>query len=128
MFYISTHSYIYSYYIITKHQLHLNQGSMNSKESLKQARELISLKQYQQAKDICLKLISVEPLNYNAHVFLGLSEQNLNNRIASNDAYQKAIELNPSLPLAHQVINFMDYLSMIGTSRITRIIGSTGVC
>ncbi|KAJ3091854.1 Superkiller protein 3 [Quaeritorhiza haematococci] len=72
------------------------------KSLLKAARAAIDEKNFDNAKSLSTQVLDQQPDNYNAYIFLGLAEQNLNNFHGSEAAYRKAITLNPSSPLALQ--------------------------
>ncbi|KAJ3014539.1 Tetratricopeptide repeat protein 37 [Thoreauomyces humboldtii] len=72
------------------------------KRLLKSAREDIARKDYQSAKEYCEQILESDDQNYNALVFLGLAEQNLENVDASEKAYTRAVKLAPANPLALQ--------------------------
>ncbi|KAJ3150781.1 Superkiller protein 3 [Geranomyces michiganensis] len=72
------------------------------KRLLKSAREEIAKKDYELAKDYCNQVLESDSDNYNALVFLGLAEQNLNNAAGSEEAYRRAVKLAPTNPLALQ--------------------------
>ncbi|PPQ99738.1 hypothetical protein CVT24_009721 [Panaeolus cyanescens] len=72
------------------------------KSYLKSARDAISKKDYANAKKSSLQVLDYEPENYNAHVFLGLALLELGEYNQSEEAYEKAIKLNSTHPLAYQ--------------------------
>ncbi|KAJ3177104.1 Superkiller protein 3 [Geranomyces variabilis] len=72
------------------------------KRLLKSAREEIAKKDFDLAKDYCNQVLESDSDNYNALVFLGVAEQNLNNAVASEKAYLRAVTLAPANPLALQ--------------------------
>ncbi|KAH8093923.1 TPR-like protein [Cristinia sonorae] len=74
------------------------------KTKLKNAREALGKKKYDLARDAATDVLSYEPENYNAHVFLGLACLELGDSDQSEQAYRKAIELNPDQVLAWQGI------------------------
>lgn len=73
------------------------------KRLLKSAREELNKKDYEAARDYCTDVLEIDGENYNALVFLGLAQQNLRNIEKSEDAYKRAIKINPTNPLALQV-------------------------
>ncbi|KAJ3035493.1 Tetratricopeptide repeat protein 37 [Rhizophlyctis rosea] len=75
---------------------------MSAKALLKSAREALGAQNYSQARDSCQQILEADENNYNALVFLGLAEQNLNNVNASEKAYRKAIGVNAATILAYQ--------------------------
>ncbi|KAJ3501664.1 hypothetical protein NLJ89_g9238 [Agrocybe chaxingu] len=82
------------------------QGKIMSvaKSNLKAAREALSKKDYANAKKHASQVLDFEPDNYNGHVFLGLALLELGENDESEQIYRKAIELNPTQPLAWQGI------------------------
>ncbi|KAH9817049.1 hypothetical protein DFH28DRAFT_1081343 [Melampsora americana] len=72
------------------------------KSHLKTARDAISSKDWNRAETAAESALALDTHSYNAHVFLGLARLNLKKLEESKIAYQKAIELDPSQPLAWQ--------------------------
>ncbi|KAH7108181.1 TPR-like protein [Auriculariales sp. MPI-PUGE-AT-0066] len=72
------------------------------KNKLKSARELLAKKDYAAAKNAAEDVLSYEPDNYNANVFLGLSNLELGNKDAAEQAYRKATTIAPEQLLAWQ--------------------------
>lgn len=72
------------------------------KTKLKQARDAIGKKDFSKARDAALQVLEYEPDNYNANVFLALAHLELGELAESEQAYQKAIELNKTQVLAWQ--------------------------
>ncbi|KAI8969575.1 TPR-like protein [Trametes punicea] len=75
------------------------------KGKLKAAREALSKQDNEQARDAALSVLEFEPENYNANVFLGLAYLRLGDFEKSEQAYRKAIALNPEQALAWQGIS-----------------------
>ncbi|KAI0356305.1 TPR-like protein [Trametes cingulata] len=75
------------------------------KGKLKAAREALAKEEYEKARDAALGVLEYEPDSYPAHVFLGLAYINLNEFDKSEQAYRKAIELNPEQLLAWQGVS-----------------------
>ncbi|KAF9970669.1 Superkiller protein 3 [Actinomortierella ambigua] len=83
----------------------------STKINLKNARDALVKKDYQDALKWAQKVLDWESSNYNALAFAGLAHQNLGNVKEGEEAYKKAIESNPDLPLARQgLINFYEKL------------------
>ncbi|KAF9395270.1 Superkiller protein 3 [Podila verticillata] len=81
------------------------------KVNLKNAREAIGNKNYDDAVKWCQKVLDWESNNYNALVFLGVAYQNLGDAVKGEESFKKAIQSNPELPLARQgLINFYEKL------------------
>ncbi|KAG0361729.1 Superkiller protein 3 [Podila minutissima] len=81
------------------------------KVNLKNAREAIGNKNYDDAVKWCQKVLDWESSNYNALVFLGVAYQNLGDAAKGEESFKKAIQSNPELPLARQgLINFYEKL------------------
>ncbi|CAG8473432.1 3809_t:CDS:10 [Gigaspora margarita] len=79
------------------------------KNALKNARESINAKKYDEAIKNCEKVLQYEADNYNAYVFLGISYLNLQQINESKQAYLRAVEINTSQPLAWQgLANFYE--------------------
>ncbi|TDL26128.1 TPR-like protein [Rickenella mellea] len=74
------------------------------KTKLKRARDCIGRKDYAAARDAAADVLSYEPENYNANVFLGLCLLELGQYDQSEQCYKKAIESSPEQPLARQGI------------------------
>ncbi|OSD01253.1 TPR-like protein [Trametes coccinea BRFM310] len=74
------------------------------KGKLKAAREALSKQDNEKARDSALGVLEFEPDNYNANVFLGLAYLRLGELEKSEQAYRKAIDLNPEQALAWQGI------------------------
>ncbi|CAG8499538.1 2849_t:CDS:10 [Ambispora leptoticha] len=70
------------------------------KNKLKKAKDAIQAKNYEETVNCCENVISYEPENYNAHVFLGVAYLNLNRLEESERSYRKAIEIDTAKPLA----------------------------
>ena len=70
---------------------------------LKSARQAIDAQNYEEAKSKCLQILNFDDENYNALVFLGIVELNLENIDEARKVYKRAIELQPHMILAHQV-------------------------
>lgn len=77
---------------------------MAAKSYLKQARDLITKKDFQGASNAAIQVLQQDPANYNAHVFLGLASLELGDLKRSQEAYESAIRQNRTLPLAWQGI------------------------
>lgn len=73
------------------------------KELLKQAKDLVASKNYEQLLINAKEIVRLDRKNYNGYVFYGLGAAHQNQRDVSEKAYRKAIELNPTQPTAHQV-------------------------
>ncbi|KAG0345117.1 Superkiller protein 3 [Podila humilis] len=81
------------------------------KVNLKNARDSITSKNYEDAVKWCQKVLDWESSNYNALVFLGVAYQNLGDAVNAEDSFKKAIQSNPEHPLARQgLINFYEKL------------------
>ncbi|CAG8721686.1 11560_t:CDS:2, partial [Acaulospora morrowiae] len=79
------------------------------KTSLKNARDAIKAKNYEDVIKHCQNVLQYEADNYNAYVFLGVAQLNLNKPDESEKAYQRAIEINSSQLLAWQgLANFYE--------------------
>ncbi|EGG05699.1 uncharacterized protein MELLADRAFT_87842 [Melampsora larici-populina 98AG31] len=72
------------------------------KSHLKAARDAISKKDWTGAEAAAESALALDTQSYNAHVFLGLARLNLKKLEESRTAYQQAIDLDPSQPLAWQ--------------------------
>ncbi|CAR27537.1 hypothetical protein ZYGR_0N00180 [Zygosaccharomyces rouxii] len=73
----------------------------NVKDLLKEAKVELSREDYVEAVKICKKVLNADKENYFAHVFMGKSYSNMDNRIQDAiDHYNKAIELLPEELLA----------------------------
>ncbi|KAJ3336586.1 Tetratricopeptide repeat protein 37, partial [Kappamyces sp. JEL0680] len=72
------------------------------KTQLKAAREAIQGKNFEYGQQICQDILENDSDNYNALVFLGLCNVELNNLDESLKNYEKAISISPQLPLAYQ--------------------------
>ena len=82
---------------------------MQTKNSLKAARESLNKKDYGKALELARKVLSVEHTNYNAHVFAGVSLLNLSQNADSEKSYREAVSLNQTNPLAWQgLINLFE--------------------
>jgi len=77
-------------------------SSAQIKSSLKAARDAISKKDFAKALDHSRKVLALDPANYNAHVFAGVSFLNLGQLPDSENAYRQAVSVNPTNPLAWQ--------------------------
>ncbi|KAJ3225984.1 Tetratricopeptide repeat protein 37 [Clydaea vesicula] len=75
---------------------------MSSKSLLKSARECIEKKEFEAAKGFCEQVLENDPKNYNALVFLGLSETNLEEFEQAEKTYKKAINISPNMVIAYQ--------------------------
>ncbi|KAI0644651.1 TPR-like protein [Trametes meyenii] len=75
------------------------------KGKLKLAREAIAKQEYAKARDAALNALEYESENYNAYVFLGVAYLKMSDLEKSEQAYRKAIELNPELGLAWQGVS-----------------------
>ncbi|KAI8576073.1 hypothetical protein K450DRAFT_258770 [Umbelopsis ramanniana AG] len=74
----------------------------NTKANLKNAREALGSKKYEDAIKFCKRVLDWESQNYNAYVFLGVAHNGLDQVEDAENAYQKAIEINPEQMLAWQ--------------------------
>ncbi|THH28528.1 hypothetical protein EUX98_g5655 [Antrodiella citrinella] len=74
------------------------------KAKLKNAREALGKKNYESARDAATEVLSFEPENYHANVFLGMACLELGDKDHSEQAYRNAIESNPDQVLAWQGI------------------------
>ncbi|KZV61771.1 TPR-like protein [Peniophora sp. CONT] len=72
------------------------------KGKLKLARDALSKKDYETARDAAASVLEYEGANYNAKVFLGLAQSELGDAAGSEATYKEAIALNGTQPLAHQ--------------------------
>ncbi|KAG8887667.1 hypothetical protein FRB98_009229 [Tulasnella sp. 332] len=72
------------------------------KTKLRAAREAIGKKDYRVAEESAQQVLSFEPDNYNANVFLGVASLELGKMEESEQAYRKATTLNPDQFLAWQ--------------------------
>ncbi|KAI0674837.1 TPR-like protein [Trametes maxima] len=72
------------------------------KGKLKSAREAIAKQEFVKARDAALNALEYESENYNAYVLLGVAYLKLGDLEKSEQAYRKAIELDPGLALAWQ--------------------------
>ncbi|KAL9546009.1 hypothetical protein MBANPS3_006873 [Mucor bainieri] len=75
---------------------------MNSKADLKTAREAIGKKDFGEAVKACKRVLLWEGENYNAWVFLGVAYTGLENDEEAEEAYKRAIEINPDNMLGWQ--------------------------
>ncbi|CAG8445910.1 7249_t:CDS:10, partial [Acaulospora colombiana] len=80
------------------------------KTSLKNARDAIKAKNYEDVIKHCRNVLQFEADNYNAYVFLGVAQLNLNAFTESEQSYRRAIEINSAQPLAWQVVAALKYL------------------
>ncbi|KAK3827007.1 MAG: hypothetical protein J3R72DRAFT_496527 [Linnemannia gamsii] len=79
------------------------------KVNLKNARESIAAKNYEEALQWTEKVLYSDSENYMALVFSGLAHQNLGHADKGEIAFKRAISTNPELPLARDgLINFYD--------------------
>jgi superkiller protein 3 len=84
-------------------------SSAQIKSNLKAARESIAKKEYVKALELARKVLALEPGNYNAHVFAGVSLLNLSQYAESENSYREAISINSTNPLAWQgLINLFE--------------------
>ncbi|KAI9468081.1 MAG: hypothetical protein EXX96DRAFT_591852 [Benjaminiella poitrasii] len=82
---------------------------MNSKADLKAAREAIGKKEFNEAVKACKRVLLWEGENYNAWVFLGVAYTGLENDEEAEEAYKRAIEINPETMLAwHGLVSFYE--------------------
>ncbi|OMJ25998.1 Tetratricopeptide repeat protein 37 [Smittium culicis] len=75
------------------------------KNKLKAARSHISKKEYESAYEVSNDVLEWESENYNALIFLGIACQNLKKTKESEEAYHKAIQIDPENILAWQGIS-----------------------
>ncbi|KAG0046177.1 Superkiller protein 3 [Gryganskiella cystojenkinii] len=81
------------------------------KINLKNAREAITNKNYEDALKWTEKVLDSDSSNYMGLVFSGLAYQNLGQADKGEDAFKRAISSNPELPLAQEgLINFYEKL------------------
>ncbi|KAJ3188747.1 Superkiller protein 3 [Gaertneriomyces sp. JEL0708] len=73
-----------------------------AKRLLKSAKSELAAKNYEAAKDLCEQVLDFEASNYHALVYLGVIHKNLGNTGESEKAYRRAIEGEPTNPLAWQ--------------------------
>ncbi|KAF9908643.1 Superkiller protein 3 [Linnemannia zychae] len=79
------------------------------KVNLKNAREAIAAKNYDDALKWTEKVLSSDSENYMGLVFSGLAYQNLGQADKGEMAFKRAISISPELPLAREgLINFYD--------------------
>ncbi|KAG1145173.1 hypothetical protein G6F37_001194 [Rhizopus arrhizus] len=82
---------------------------MNTKADLKAAREAIGAKNFSDAVKACKRVLLWEGENYNAWVFLGVAYTGLEDDQEAEEAYKRAIEINPDTMLAwHGLVNFYE--------------------
>ncbi|GAB5589005.1 Superkiller protein 3 [Umbelopsis nana] len=74
----------------------------NTKANLKNAREALGAKKFDEAIKFCRRVLDWESQNYNAYVFLGVAHNGLDQIDDAEAAYKKAIEINPEQLLAWQ--------------------------
>ncbi|KAI0371043.1 TPR-like protein [Pilatotrama ljubarskyi] len=72
------------------------------KGKLKAARDALAKQENEKGRDAALGVLEYEPDNYHAHVFLGLAYMRLEDLEKSEQAYRKAVDLNPEQLLAWQ--------------------------
>lgn len=89
------------------------------KLELRKAREAINAKDWQTAESSSQKVLSFEPSNYNANVFLGLSRLELGYIETSEIAYKNAIKQDESNLLAWQGLLAVYDRAMLVDSYIT---------
>jgi len=77
-------------------------SSVQTKNSLKAARESIAKKDYGKSLELARKVLSLEPGNYNALVFAGLSLLYLDQYSESEKLYREAVLVSDTNPLAWQ--------------------------
>ncbi|RUS81604.1 hypothetical protein EGW08_010617 [Elysia chlorotica] len=77
------------------------------KTCLKAAREFIRNKEFKDAAKQCKAVLAVDPNNYNALVFLGVTAEGLENKEQALKAYKKATQGQPDQLLAWQGISSM---------------------
>ncbi|KAG0295601.1 Superkiller protein 3 [Dissophora globulifera] len=83
------------------------------KINLKNAKEAIVSKNYDDALKWTQKVLSSDSENYMALVFSGVAYQNLGQAVKGEESFKRAIFVNPELPLARDgLINFYDKLKM----------------
>ncbi|KAJ1652869.1 Superkiller protein 3 [Dispira simplex] len=75
---------------------------MSSKSRLKQAKEALGKQDYPMAQRLARGIVEFEPSNYTAWVFLGVACQHLEQWDDCKEAYQRAIEVDPTALLAWQ--------------------------
>ncbi|KAF9195193.1 Superkiller protein 3 [Haplosporangium sp. Z 11] len=81
------------------------------KVNLKNAKEAIVSKNYEDALKWAQKVLDADSENYMGLVFSGLAYQNLSQVDKGEECFKKAIATNPDLPLAREgLINFYDKL------------------
>ncbi|KAF9937373.1 Superkiller protein 3 [Modicella reniformis] len=81
------------------------------KTNLKNAREAIASKSYDDALKFTQKVLDSEPENYMGLVLSGLACQNLGQATKGEEYFKKAITISPDLPLAREgLISFYDKL------------------
>nr|XP_022913100.1 tetratricopeptide repeat protein 37-like [Onthophagus taurus] len=74
---------------------------MSSKKLLKEAREAINNKDYQNCVKLCKEILSEDRNNYMALVFFGISLQEVGPIEQAQNAFKKAIQLNNSNWIAY---------------------------
>eukprot|EP00124_Ichthyophonus_hoferi_P002996 Ihof_evm2s233 gene=Ihof_evmTU2s233 len=72
------------------------------KSELKAAREALKEKDYKGTLKHCKAVITLDKKNYNAYVFVGAAAEGLENPSQAEQAYRKAIDIEPNQPLAFQ--------------------------
>ncbi|CAO1635800.1 unnamed protein product [Jaminaea pallidilutea] len=72
------------------------------KAKLKESRDAIQKKQWEEARQAAANVVEEDKSSYNGYVFLGLALLNLEQFDESEKAYLQAIELQPTQPLAFQ--------------------------
>ncbi|CAO1616349.1 unnamed protein product [Parajaminaea phylloscopi] len=77
-------------------------ASAYTKAKLKESRDAIQKKQWDDARQAASDVLTEDKGNYNANVFLGLASLNLDRYEEAERAYQAAIASQPSQPLAYQ--------------------------
>ncbi|KAF3908488.1 hypothetical protein ABW21_db0204667 [Orbilia brochopaga] len=75
-----------------------------TKAALKAARAAIDAKNWEEGRDLSLKVLQADPSHYLGNVYLGLTQLRLGEVPDAQTAYRNAIDSNPSEPTAWQAL------------------------
>jgi len=102
--YVSKHTYEALYSNIKTQELH-----KNSQMILRKARKAINNSQNEEAKDLYLYAIKINPLNFNAYNNLGILYEKLNDTHNAIQSYKEAVRINPQFSKAINNIGVVLY-------------------
>ncbi|KAK6349996.1 Superkiller protein 3 [Orbilia brochopaga] len=75
-----------------------------AKAALKAAKAAIDAKNWEEGRELSLKLLQTDPSNYYGNIYLGLTQLRLHEVPDAEKAYRDAIQLKPSEPMAWQAL------------------------